>query len=158
MKKSAALLLAFVMAFSLCACETNSKNKEREEYAGKVSELISDTAWGGIIDEIGGEYLMHGVLFSEGEDGYGDIEYFIQVGDETGFQVRGRYIVSTQEENIIEAEYDEQLKDGSWGSIDEGRVTSSTFRYVVENGEIAQLYEVYDIDGEVTEHELINLS
>ena len=147
MRRITVWLLVFVMTISVCAC---GSNKEGEEKAEKASEMISDTVWGSLAGEAFGEDTYHILLFTNGADGYGDIEFFIQLGDMNIFQVRGRYIVSTENDNIIEMEYDEQLHDGTWGDIDEGRIDHDQFKYVMENGEIVALYRVNE-DGDMKE-------
>ena len=149
MKKLAVWMLVWMMALSLCACDSG---RSRIRYFGAVreaneaSEALSGTTWGYVGEELAGDILVNVILFTNGEDGGGDAEFFIQLGETNIFQVRGRYTVSKKGDHRIAVEYEEQLKDGDWGPVDEGRLEHDEFKYVMEDGEITQLYRA-DEDG-----------
>ncbi|MBD5152985.1 MAG: hypothetical protein HDT15_10900 [Oscillibacter sp.] len=147
MKKLLALILAAALALSLVAC---GGGKAKEDAAKKAAELLSGTTWGHATDAILGNRIYHLLVFSKSNDVYGDVEFAIQYGDTNTFQARGRYTVSTKDENIVEVKYDEQLKDGTWGPVEEGRTDSDKFCYVIDSGEITELYRV-DKNGDATD-------
>ena len=148
MKRWIALLLALLAVCSLCGCENKDKEKDTgSKEAELASELLSDTAWGSMVGEVLGENTYHILLFTNGGNGSGDVEWAIQFGESTSYDVRGTYTISEKGDCIIETEYEEQLKDGSWGEVDEGRIDHDTFQYVIEDGKITELYRV-DEDGE----------
>ena len=81
-------------------------------------------------------------MFTDGGDGKGNVEYAIQVGDNTIYDVRGTFTM--KKNNIMETKYQEQIKNGAWGPIDEGRVDEDRFQYEVEDGQVTALYRVDD--------------
>ena len=93
-------------------------------------------------------YIYHVLVFTNGGNSSGEVEYAIQIGDTTTFDVRGKYTISA--DGIIKTSYEEQIKDGTWGAIDEGRVDQDQFQYVMSDGKITELYRVND-DGELTD-------
>lgn len=143
MKRRIVLFMAALMAFSLCACGIGTKKA-----AAEASVLLSNTAWAGIVGEVFGDNTYHILVFTNGGNGSGDVEYAIQIGDTTTFDVRGKYTISA--DGIIKTSYEEQIKDGTWGAIDEGRVDQDRFQYVMSDGKITELYRVND-NGELTD-------
>ena len=143
MKRRIVLFMAVLMAFSLCACGIGTKKE-----AAEASVLLSNTAWAGIVGEVFGDNTYHILVFTNGGNGSGDVEYAIQIGDTTTFDVRGKYTISA--DGIIKTSYEEQIKDGTWGAIDEGRVDQDRFQYVMSDGKITELYRVND-NGELTD-------
>lgn len=143
MKRRIVLFMAVLMAFSLCACGIGTKKA-----AAEASVLLSNTAWAGIVGEVFGDNTYHILVFTNGGNGSGDVEYAIQIGDTTTFDVRGKYTISA--DGIIKTSYEEQIKDGTWGAIDDGRVDQDRFQYVMSDGKITELYRVND-NGELTD-------
>ena len=84
-----------------------------------------------------GEDTYHILVFTDGGDGKGNVEYAIQVGDNTIYDVRGTFTM--KKNNIMETKYQEQIKNGAWGPIDEGRVDEDRFQYEVEDGQVTAL-------------------
>ena len=116
MKKWIVGMLAALMALSLCACGNGGDRSA-------ASESISNSAWAAIVGETLGEDTYHILVFTDGGDGKGNVEYAIQVGDNTIYDVRGTV---------------------SRGPIDEGRVDEDRFQYEVEDGQVTALYRVDD--------------
>ena len=135
MKKWIVAMLAALMAFSLCACGNGGDRSA-------ASESLSNTGWAAIAGETWGEDIYHILVFTDGGDGKGNVEYAIQVGDNTIYDVRGTFTM--KKNNIMETKYQEQIKNGSWGPIDEGRVDEDRFQYEVEDGQVTGLYRVDD--------------
>ena len=135
MKKWIVGMLAALMALSLCACGNGGDRSA-------ASESISNSAWAAIVGETLGEDMYHILVFTDGGDGKGNVEYAIQVGDNTIYDVRGTFTM--KKNNIMETKYQEQIKNGAWGPIDEGRVDEDRFQYEVEDGQITALYRVDD--------------
>ena len=135
MKKWIVGMLAALMALSLCACGNGGDHSA-------ASESISNSAWAAIVGETLGEDTYHILVFTDGGDGKGNVEYAIQVGDNTIYDVRGTFTM--KKNNIMETKYQEQIKNGAWGPIDEGRVDEDRFQYEVEDGQITALYRVDD--------------
>ena len=135
MKKWIVGMLAALMALSLCACGNGGDRSA-------ASESISNSAWAAIVGETLGEDTYHILVFTDGGDGKGNVEYAIQVGDNTIYDVRGTFTM--KKNNIMETKYQEQIKNGAWGPIDEGRVDEDRFQYEVEDGQVTGLYRVDD--------------
>lgn len=135
MKKWIVGMLAALMALSLCACGNGGDRSA-------ASESISNSAWAAIVGETLGEDTYHILVFTDGGDGKGNVEYAIQVGDNTIYDVRGTFTM--KKNNIMETKYQEQIKNGAWGPIDEGRVDEDRFQYEVGDGQITALYRVDD--------------
>ena len=135
MKKWIVGMLAALMALSLCACGNGGDRSA-------ASESISNTGWAAIVGETLGEDTYHILVFTDGGDGKGNVEYAIQVGDNTIYDVRGTFTM--KKNNIMETKYQEQIKNGAWGPIDEGRVDEDRFQYEVGDGQITALYRVDD--------------
>lgn len=135
MKKWIVVMLAALMALSLCACGNGGDRSA-------ASESISNTGWAAIVGETLGEDTYHILVFTDGGDGKGNVEYAIQVGDNTIYDVRGTFTM--KKNNIMETKYQEQIKNGAWGPIDEGRVDEDRFQYEVEDGQVTALYRVDD--------------
>ena len=135
MKKWIVGMLAALMALSLCACGNGGDRSA-------ASESISNTGWAAIVGETLGEDTYHILVFTDGGDGKGNVEYDIQVGDNTIYDVRGTFTM--KKNNIMETKYQEQIKNGAWGPIDEGRVDEDRFQYEVEDGQVTALYRVDD--------------
>ena len=135
MKKWIVGMLAALMALSLCACGNGGDRSA-------ASESISNSAWAAIVGETLGEDTYHILVFTDGGDGKGNVEYAIQVGDNTIYDVRGTFTM--KKNNIMETKYQEQIKNGAWGPIDEGRVDEDRLQYEVEDGQVTALYRVDD--------------
>ena len=84
MKKWIVGMLAALMALSLCACGNGGDRSA-------ASESISNSAWAAIVGETLGEDTYHILVFTDGGDGKGNVEYAIQVGDNTIYDVRGTF-------------------------------------------------------------------
>ena len=135
MKKWIVGMLAALMTLSLCACGNGGDRSA-------ASESISNSAWAAIVGETLGEDTYHILVFTDGGDGKGNVEYAIQVGDNTIYDVRGTFTM--KKNNIMETKDQEQIKNGAWGPIDEGRVDEDRFQYEVEDGQVTALYRVDD--------------